>query len=160
MGFGNVKNYAAEFPVRENLIYLNHAAVAPLPRRTAEAIRHFADDALNWGSLHYSEWLATYEAIRVNAAKLINASPREIALVKNTSEGIATIAMGLNWKPGDRMVGFREEFPANFYPWKRLEAKGLSVTWLSIHDPLDRIEEATRGAKLLAISYVNFLSGF
>jgi hypothetical protein len=58
------------------------------------------------------------------------------------------------------MVGFREEFPANLYPWKRLEAKGVEVTWLSVEDPLERIEEATRGAKLLAISFVNFLSGY
>src|SRR5690348_670148 len=112
MGFVNVKNYAGEFPVRENLIYLNHAAVAPLPRRAADAIHHFVDDALYWGSLHYSEWMAACEGVRTLAAKLINASPREIALIKNTSEGIATIAMGLDWKPGDRMVGFREEFPA------------------------------------------------
>jgi cysteine desulfurase / selenocysteine lyase len=170
MGFGNVKNslvqapvwekYADQFPVRENLLYLNHAAVAPLPRRTADAIRHLAEDALHWGSLHYSEWMDTYEAVRIAAARLINSSPREIALVKNTSEGIATIAMGIDWRPGDRVVGFREEFPANLYPWKRLENKGVEVTWLSLDDPLERIEEATRGARLLSISYVNFLSGY
>ena len=170
MGFGNVKEspvatplwekYADQFPVRDNLIYLNHAAVAPFPRCTADAIRHLADDCLNWGSLHYSEWLDVYEGVRVAAARLINGTAREIALVKNTSEGIATVAMGLDWQPGDRMVGFREEFPANLYPWKRLEARGVEVTWLSIQDPLERIEEAARGAKLLAISFVNFLSGY
>ena len=152
--------YADQFPVRDNLIYLNHAAVAPLPRLTAEAIRHLADDCLNWGSYHYPEWLAVYEGIRKSAARLINGTPEEIALMKNTSEGIATIAMGIDWKPGDRVVGFREEFPANLYPWKRLEAKGVTVTWLSVEDSLDRIDEATQGARLLAISFVNFLSGY
>jgi selenocysteine lyase/cysteine desulfurase len=58
------------------------------------------------------------------------------------------------------MVGFQEEFPANLYPWKRLESKGVHITWLSLDDPLDRIEEACRGAKLLSISFVNFLSGY
>jgi selenocysteine lyase/cysteine desulfurase len=154
------ERYADQFPVRDNLIYLNHAAVAPLPRRTADAIRHLADDCLNWGSFHYAEWLDVYQGIRNSAARLINGTPQEIALVKNTSEGIATIAMGLDWKPGDRMVGFREEFPANLYPWKRLEAKGVEITWLSVEDPLERIEEAAKGAKLLAISFVNFLSGY
>src|SRR6185437_9152077 len=117
MGFGIVKNsplavplwekYADEFPIRANLIYLNHAAVAPLPRRSAEAIRSYADDCLQWGSFHYNEWLDVYEALRVAAARLIHSTPQEIALVKNTSEGIATIAMGLDWRPGDRVVGFR-----------------------------------------------------
>ena len=152
--------HSGQFPVRKNLIYLNHAAVAPLPRCSAEAIRHLADDSLHWGSHHYSDWLATYEDVRQLTARLIGATPQEIALMKNTSEGIATIAMGVDWKPGDRIVGFHEEFPANLYPWKRLEAKGVEVTWLSIYDSLERIDEATRGAKLLAISFVNFLSGY
>jgi cysteine desulfurase/selenocysteine lyase len=154
------QRYADQFPVRENLIYLNHAAVAPLPRRCAEAMKQLADDCLHYGSLHYGEWLKAYDGVRTAAARLVNAEASEIALVKNTSEGIATIAMGLDWKPGDRMVGFREEFPANLYPWKRLEAKGIEVTWLSVYDSLERIDEACRGAKLLAISYVQFLSGY
>src|SRR5215471_2308246 len=150
--------YAREFPVRENLLYLNHAAVSPIPRRTADAMKHFADDCLHYGSLHYKEWLDVYDGLRSAAARLIGAGANEIALMKNTSEGIATIAMGLDWKPGDRMVGFLEEFPANLYTWKRLAAKGVEVTWLSVSDPLERIEEATRGARLLAISFVQFLS--
>jgi selenocysteine lyase/cysteine desulfurase len=154
------QRYADQFPVRENLVYLNHAAVAPLPRVTADALKHLAEDSLHWGSLHYGEWLAAYDGLRVAAAKLINAHPSEIALMKNTSEGIAIIAMGLDWKPGDRMVGFTEEFPANLYPWKRLEAKGVEVTWLSVHDSLDRIDQACKGARLLSISFVQFLSGY
>jgi cysteine desulfurase / selenocysteine lyase len=154
------ERYAGEFPVRESLVYLNHAAVSPLSRRSADAMKRLADDCLHFGSLHYAEWLAVYQDVRVAAARLIHADASEIALVKNTSEGIATIAMGLNWQPGDRMVGFREEFPANIYPWKRLEAKGVEITWLSVADPLERIDEACRGARLLAISFVQFLSGY
>jgi selenocysteine lyase/cysteine desulfurase len=149
-----------QFPVTNELIYLNHAAVAPLAKPSAEAMKCLADDARCFGSLHYSEWLDAYEGLRVAAAKLINASRDEIALVKNTSEGIATIALGLDWRPGDKIVGFREEFPANFFPWKRLEQKGIEVQWLSAADPLDAIDSACRGARLLAVSFVQFLSGF
>ena len=48
------QRYADQFPVRENLIYLNHAAVAPLSRRCADALKHLADDGLHYGSLHLS----------------------------------------------------------------------------------------------------------
>ena len=92
------------------------------------------------------------------AARLIGARD-EIALVKNTSEGIATVAMGLDWRPGDKIVCFREEFPANFLPWQRLASKGVEIEALSIEDPLDRVDQACRGARLLAVSYVNYLSG-
>ena len=154
------ERYADQFPVREHLIYLNHAAVAPLCRRSAEAMKHLADDCTNFGSLHYDQWLAAYEGVRVAAAKLVNGDRSEIALVKNTSEGIATVALGLDWRQGDRIVGFKEEFPANVYPWKLLEEKGVTVTWLSVTDSLDRIDKACRGARLLTISFVQFLTGY
>ena len=154
------QRYADQFPVTGNLTYLNHAAVAPLPRPCADALKHLADDCLHYGSLHYDRWLAVYDGLRAAAARLIHADPGEIALLKNTSEGIATLALGLDWQPGDRVVAFLEEFPANLYPWKRLEAKGIQVTWLSAYDSLEQIDEACRGARLLAISFVQFLSGY
>jgi cysteine desulfurase / selenocysteine lyase len=154
------RRYRPEFPVAERLVYLNHAAVSPLPRRVADSMRQFADDACQFGSIHYETWLAAYEGVRVAAARLIGASRDEIALVKNTSEGICTIAGGMDWRPVDRIVAFREEFPANYYPWKRLEARRVQVDWLSITDPLDRVADACRGAKLLAVSFVQYLSGF
>jgi len=154
------ERYADQFPVRDNVVYLNHAGVSPLCRAAADAMRELTDDALNWGSWHYDRWLDAYDGLRKSAARLINAKPSEIALVKNTSEGIAMLAGGLKWQPGDRVVAFAEEFPANYYPWKRLESVGVDVQWLSYLDPLDRIDEACKGAKLLAISYVQYLSGY
>lgn len=154
------QQYRDQFPVTEHLIYLNHAAVAPLSRRAAQAMQDLAQDALDYGSLHYDKWMATYAGVRQSTAKLIHAAPEEIALIKNTSEGVATVAMGIDWKAGDVVVAFEEEFPANFYPWKRLEARGVTVRWLSVFDSLERIDEAANGARLLAISYVQYLSGY
>ncbi len=142
--------YRDQFPVTQHLIYLNHAAVAPLSRRAAEAMQHLAEDAQDFGSLHYDKWMATYERLRTSAAKLINAKSSEIAIVKNTSEGIATVAIGIAWKPGDIVVAFEEEFPANLYPWRRLEARGVEIRWLSVFDDL-RIA-STRRARTPACS--------
>lgn len=122
-------------------------------------MKSLADDACDWASAHYLDWVDAYEKTRVAAARLIGGSPREIALVKNTSEGIATVQMGIDWRAGDRVVAFREEFPANYYPWQLLERKGVTVTWLSIEDPLDAIDRAAAGARLLAVSFVNYLTG-
>jgi selenocysteine lyase/cysteine desulfurase len=152
--------YRSQFPVTEKLIYLHHAGVAPLCRAAAEAMKNLADDAWRFGSFHYEEWLAAYDGLRASAARLLNAAPAEIAMVKNTSEGIATVALGLDWKPGDKVVAFLEEFPANYFPWKRLEAKGIEVEWLSVTAPLEEIDRAARGARLVAISFVQYLSGY
>ena len=148
------------FPVTRNLVYLNHAAVAPLCLPAAQAMEWLNRDALEWGSLHYSQWLECYGGLRHSAARLVNGAPEEIAIVKNTSEGIATIAMGLDWRPGDRIVAFEEEFPANQYPWLRLASKGVTIEWLPATASLERIDQAAQGARLLSISFVQFLTGF
>lgn len=152
--------YRDSFPVTERLVYLNHAGVAPLSRPAAEAMRGLAEDALHFGSLHYAAWLGAYDGLRASAARLMEAAPEEIAIVKNTSEGIATIAMGLDWRSGDKVVAFEEEFPANYFPWKRLAARGVKIEWLSAFDALERVDAACRGARLLAISFVQYLSGY
>lgn len=154
------ERYRADFPVTKSLIYLNHAAVAPVSRAAATAMRWLATDAEEFGSLHYDKWMACYDGLRVEAAKMLNSEPGEIALVKNTSEGIATVALGLDWRPGDRIVAFHDEFPANQYPWIRLAARGVEITWLRPEAPLEEIDRAAKGARLLAISYVQFLSGY
>jgi len=164
MGFDEIasplwRQFRDRFPVTNNLIYLNHAAVAPLPRPSAEAMQVWAGDAMENGSLHYDQWLDAYEGLRVAAARLIGAERGEIAMIKNTSEGIATIAMGMDWRPGDKIIAFREEFPANYYPWLRLGSERCTVVWLSVTDSLDTIDRACHGAKLLAISFVQYLSG-
>src|SRR5258708_23971589 len=145
MGCNISERYRDQFPVTESLIYLNHAAVAPLCKPAADAMKDLADDALRFGSLHYDRWMAAYEGVRISAARLIGAAASEIAIIKNTSEGIATVAIGIDWKPGDRIVAFREEFPANFLPWKQLEQTGVCVTWLSVEDPLDKVDAACAG---------------
>src|SRR3979411_1124 len=160
MGSTICEIYRHQFPVTESLIYLNHAGVAPLCKPAADAMKQLADDALRFGSLHYDRWLAAYEGVRQSAARLIGASPREIAIVKNTSEGIATVAIGIDWKSGDKIVALHAEFPPNSLPWKKLEEAGVRIDWLSIEDPLEKIDAACEGARLLAISFVQYLSGY
>jgi selenocysteine lyase/cysteine desulfurase len=160
MGFDNFSDLRAQFPVTKSLIYLNHAAVAPLVRPAAEAMKRFSDDGMLYGSLHYDQWLDAYEGVRRAAARMVNGTPAEIALMKNTSEGIATVAMGLDWRAGDRIVAFKEEFPANQYPWRRLESKGVKIDWLSVTDDLAKIDAVAKGARLLAISFVQYLTGY
>ena len=161
MGYTSVwSRYRDQFPVTQNLIYMNHAGVTPLCKPAAEAMRWVLEDNLLYGSDHYDKWMACYSGLRNATAKLINADPSEIALVKNTSEGISMVAQGIDWVAGDKVIAFEEEFPANYYPWQRLEARGVTVKFLSVHDSLEKIEEECRGARLLSISYVQFLSGF
>jgi cysteine desulfurase/selenocysteine lyase len=154
------EQYRDQFPVREQLIYLNHAGVTPLCRRSAEAMTLLAQDVMGFGSHHYHQWAEVYDGLRRAAARLVGGDASDIALVKNTSEGIAMVATGFDWRAGDQVVAFEEEFPANYYPWKRLEQRGVRVAWLSVFDPLEKIDAACAGARMLAVSFVQYLSGY
>lgn len=165
MGCENLKDslsleYRDQFPVAENLIWLHHAGVSPLCLAASKAMQELILNVEQWASFHFFDWMKIYDSIRVEAGNLIGASCDEIAIVKNTSEGISMIQRGIDWKPGDKVVAFQEEFPANYFPWKVLEQEGVQIQWLSIYDSLEVIDQACDGARLLSISMVNYLSGY
>ena len=154
----------SHFNLDPNLIYVNHAAVAPWPIRTVEAVKDFAIQNGQVGSRHYEQWLKTEQALKQSLATLINAqSADEIALLKNTSEGLSIIARGIDWQAGDNIVISNQEFPSNFIVWDALQSEGVELRIADISnydDPeqaiIDKMDDKTR---LLSISAVQYASG-
>jgi selenocysteine lyase/cysteine desulfurase len=152
------------FPVTRNLVYVNHAAVGPLSVRAAEAMEAATRDQRDFGALHWRAWYAEYDRFRESAARLIGAEPREVAILKNTSEGISFVAEGLRWRAGDNVVTTDLEFPSNSTPWRRLDKRGVECRIVRSHDgawtPADieaLIDERTR---IVTVSSVAFHNGF
>lgn len=153
------------FPAASNYTYLNSAAVSPMPTIAVEAVHSQLQDVANHGSEHYVEWIATKNHARGLLASMLNVRDEQVAFMRNTSDGIASIAAGLDWRAGDNIVSFAGEFPANFYPWRRVRDKfGIDLRLCSERDgriDLDEfislIDEKTR---VIAISAVQFASGF
>lgn len=151
------------FPVLDQLIHLNHAAVGPWPRRTADAVSDFAAENASIGSLNYPDWMKVEKDLRCNLAQLINASSEdEIALVKNTSEGLSFVAYGLPWEKGDNVVGIQQEFPSNRFVWDSLSSRGVDFRKLDLRDCadpeqglMDCCDEKTRLVSISAIQYYN-----
>src|SRR4051794_29465903 len=100
-----------EFPVLVNWDFYNHAGASPLPRVVADAMRKYVDDTEAAGYLIGHRY-GDLDHIRAAAAKFINADAGEIALLKNTAEGISIVARGVDFRPGDRIVTAAGEYPA------------------------------------------------
>ena len=157
-------NRHPEFPLSDELIYLNHAAVAPWPKRTSAAVIAFAEQNTRYGSHFYLDWMAKETECRTQLQTLLNApSVDDIALVKNTSEALSFVAYGLTWHTGDNIVSSNEEFPSNRLPWQSLANQGVEFRQadLSCADtPEDAlfalVDDHTR---LLTISSIQFASG-
>ncbi|MBV9788632.1 MAG: aminotransferase class V-fold PLP-dependent enzyme, partial [Chloroflexi bacterium] len=94
----------AEFPVVERYTYLNHAALGPLPRRTADVVAELAQDFRDKGVLAEAKWFSSIARTRKLVSRLLNAGTDEIAFTKNTSQGLSIVAASLPWKPGDVIV--------------------------------------------------------
>lgn len=156
---------ASEFPLDEDLCYLNHAAVAPWPRRARDAVIAFATENAAQGARNYPRWMEKNNHLKSQIADLINAeSADEIALVKNTSEGLSFVANGIDWAAGDEIVISDEEFPSNRVVWEALAPRGVKVVKVPLRDEGRSPEQALIDAcgprtRLLAISAVQYASG-
>lgn len=152
-----------QFPVAERYVYLNHAALGPLPRRTADAVAAVAADFRDRGMLAERTWLPAVTRTRALVAGLLNVQPDDIAFTRNTSQGLNIVASSVPWKPGDVIVTIRGEFPANVYPWLALQQAGVQVRFVQPRQGrimLSDLNQALDGAKMLAISWVQYSNGF
>jgi len=154
-----------EFPLDSDLCYLNHAAAGPWPRRTAQTVANFAQQNMLRGATDYPSWLEVEARLRERLTRLINAAdPDDIALVKNTSEGLSIISQGLDWHSGDEIVGLAHDFCSNQMVWEVLDQQGvkyLAVEALESPDPEGALIDAISGStRLLAISTVHFATGY
>lgn len=153
------------FAATRHSTYLNSASVSPLPSSAIEAINLQLGDVANNGSLHYLDWVATKNRCRGLLASMLNVDAEQIAFMRNTSDGFASIAAGIDWKPGENIVTFAREFPANYYAWRRVrdqfevelrlcpEREGR----IDLDEFISLIDSNTR---LVSISSVQYGSGF
>ena len=154
----------SDFDLDDDIIYLNHAAVSPWPRRTAAAVHAFADENARQGARDYPAWVRTESQLREQLRRLINArSADEIALLKNTSEALSVVAWGLPWQAGDNVVISDREFPSNRVTWESLGSLGVTTRKVDL-DRGDSPEDALIDAmdahtRLLSISSVQYGSG-
>jgi cysteine desulfurase/selenocysteine lyase len=155
----------ALFPITRSAVYLNHAAVSPLPAPVLIAVEAQLKDVAENGSVNYRSWVATKERARTLMADMLGTRAEEIAFMRNTSDGLSTVANGLKWRAGDNVVTFRREFPSNVYPWLRLrEACGVEVRVceerdgrIDLDEMIALIDSQTR---VVAVSQVQYASGF
>lgn len=157
----------AQFPVTEKCIYLNHAGVGPLPAVAADVIGEAAAAFRDEGGLAYERYDLLMEQTRRAAARLMGVPSADVAFVKNTTEGIALAASGIDWKPGNRVIVPNYEFPSNVYPWIALRDRGVQVDLLEPIGPrrelpIELFERALvqSPTRVLAVSWVQFGYGW
>ena len=161
----NVDQVAASFPILAEMVFLNHAGVAPISPLAANALHAYAEKASNSAYVG-AAWYPRAVRIKDLVARLINAdSADEIAFVPNTSAGLALVARGLDWRAGDNVVITDVEYPANRYPWQDLGRFGVELVEVRQQpdgtiDPQQVIDAITDRTHVVSLSHVQYASGY
>src|SRR5580704_13512550 len=158
-----------QFPLEENLIYLNAANVCPASRpvldRHAEFMRDFQSNPSFQNRAKYDP---LRERLREKIAGMLRVSADEIAITRNTSEGTNTVVEGVDLKPGDEVIIYDHNHPSNSDSWKmRAKREGFTVTVLPVRVPavskdelISQAEKAiTPRTKLIAVTHLTSTTG-
>ena len=161
----SLSTIGSEFPIKANRCYFNNASIGALSKPVAAAVNSFLADVQQNGRNNYPNWCRYADTtVKERIARLIGGRPDEIAFIKNTTEGLATVANGLDWRDGDNAIIADIEYPSNVYCWMKLASRGVGLRWVKnrngrilVDDLADLIDKRTR---LISLSAVQFSNGF
>ena len=159
-------------PARD--IYLAHCAISPLFGPAAEREKELADLQRDRGLRIAEEYVSILEGVHRAAAALLKTTTDNISFQRNTTEGLSLIANGYPFAAGDRIISYIHEYPANHYPWKLQETRGVVLDLLPDRTvgtttapatpcgwDMNELEAmVTDRTRVVAISHVQFTSGF
>lgn len=174
-----------KFQRKGQQIFLAHCSVSPLYNEALKEEQKIARELNKKGSLMMDEYNNILNSLRTAAADFLKTKPENLAFVKNTSEGMSMIANGYRFQEGDQIITYINEYPANYYPWKLQERRGVELLILPNRDTttkqiftdkeckeyrpelmpcgwtMGNLEALVTGrTRILAISQVQFTSGF
>ena len=148
----------------EDATYLNLAGQSPMPKVSHRAVVAALELKKFPHRIPDSAFFDVPNRIRASIAKLIGSKPEEIALTTGASTGMAAVAYGLNWQPGDEVVTAKGEFPMQYTTWKPMEAReGIKLKVVAPRDRFitadDVIGALTAKTRVVSISHVRFDTG-
>lgn len=125
------------FTVTPSLINLNNGGVSPAPKTVQEAMKRYYDYSNEAPSYYMWRILDQgREPLRKSLAKLAGCDAEEIAINRNSSEGLETVIFGLQLKAGDEVVAAKQDYPNMVNAYKQRELRdGIKMVWINLELP-------------------------
>src|SRR5437763_2623770 len=164
-GAHRLGRYRSEFPIFRDRIYLNTCSLGALGERARNKVVEFVDLWQARGaSAWYDVWWAALSELRARYARVVGASPEEIALAPSVSVALSAVAEALDYRRRPRVVVTSLDFPTVAYQWLAKRARGVELVVVESPDgvtvPVEAIARAVDDrTALVATSHVYFTSG-
>ncbi len=143
------------FPALREWTYLNTATYGQTPLRAQAAMREHMERRDRLACSDFLNWFDDADAIRRNLGRLTGCHEDDIAFLPTASAALGLLIGGIDWKPGDRVVTLRGEFPNNlYYPAMLPGVEFVACDWADFRQA---VNDRTR---LVALSTVNYSTGF
>ena len=170
----DVEKVRQDFPIlNTGIIYFDSASSSLTPEQVLQKMLKFYRDSranVERGVHRLSQKASEqYNEAQSKVASLLNArSDNEIIMTKNTTEGINTIANGIKWKRGDKIVTSILEHHSNYVVWLRLKERyGVEVEVVMPRkpvthgrlDPADFEKTIDNKTRLIAVTHVSNVLG-
>jgi selenocysteine lyase/cysteine desulfurase len=153
---------ANEFPALSNVLYFNAAYMGPYPQRTQAAILFWLERFSNPSALDY-RWVEFPERVRAQLAQLLGVSGDQFSINSSTGEAVSFYANGCEFKPGDRVALFKEEYPSDVLPWMFAQKnRGLEIDFYDkalAYDIPALMKKLHAKTRFLNLSSVEFQTG-
>jgi cysteine desulfurase/selenocysteine lyase len=155
-----------EFPVTSEKVWFNTATYGPLPVSNVRAQQGLLDGMMRGaGPPGLGHWWEGAAEVRAKVGRFIGCDADDVALLKSTGEGIGLVSLGLDWKEGDEVVVYDQEFPSGVYPFLALERRGVKVRFVEDRgrhrfDADDVAAVMSDRTRVVCISLVNCYHGF
>jgi selenocysteine lyase/cysteine desulfurase len=152
----------SRFPILREKTYLYNCSQGALSDAVEGGMREYAE---SWrtSSSPWDEWVESYEALRAEFARFINAEPDEVAIVTSASAGINPIASALRFEKRNRVVMSEYEFPTMGHIWLAQQPRGAEVEFLEGVEnrvPTEAYERAIdERTSIVPLTQVSFLNG-
>jgi selenocysteine lyase/cysteine desulfurase len=161
----NWQQYYENYPVNQELIWLNNCGTTPVGRKTMQDVSRYLEAYSKHGVFNEEEkYLIVKKRITSIISDLLNCDPEEIGIIHNTSEGINFISHGLYLHRGDEILLLENEYPSNVYPFQHWEEKGVKLKFIPMADTpaqfLENIKSAISvNTKVISLSLVHWCTG-
>ncbi len=160
------RGWRREFPITEQLVYLNNCSLTPLPRSGRERIERFAREWTELGGrAWYDHWIGEYEALRDGIAGVLGATREEVAIEPNVSAGLVGIASTLDYATRPKVVVADLDFPTDGHAFHAVADRGARVEFVRSPDrvrvPLELFERAVdERTSAVCTGHVYFTTGW